>query len=322
MAPLEISNSSIGEEQSPSTITALAWSPLGLAKHKRPVLAVLTSNHLLSLWASTSDMKVPASWQRVYVVNNALHYHLTLSSGHGSSWSRSEAFDERRMVRVRCMAWAPIVNLNDENPSEDQTNGQAGPDFDLEHQPATYSHNFPAQVVLAEEAQLLAIANDCGGVVLLRISSPYTNKSESWGVNLIEQCSGTDTGVLPSLAPKETLQFGHGSIIVPAESDAEENHPSRPSLLATAMARRNFVEQLVWGFWASDNSKRTFAIALTMRINRGLSVSIIHIDADKGELRFHTSEPEARRIDTFEQQSGVAICCRSVGFIPIYRSHC
>lgn len=80
---------SIGEEQARVTVTTLAWSPPGLAKHRRSVLAVLTSNLILSFWASDSSPVDPDSWKRVAVVNDAL-----------SSASRFEQ-------RIRTMAWAP-----------------------------------------------------------------------------------------------------------------------------------------------------------------------------------------------------------------------
>lgn len=85
----ELNDMSIGEEQARATVTALAWSPLGLAKHRRCVLAVLTSNLLLSFWASDSNPTNPDSWKRVAVINRAL------SSG------------SRLQQRIRSMAWAP-----------------------------------------------------------------------------------------------------------------------------------------------------------------------------------------------------------------------
>lgn len=81
---------SIGEEQARATVTALAWSPPGLAKHGRSVLAVLTSNLILSFWASDSNPTEQDSWKRVLVVNKAL------SSG------------SRFQQRIRSMAWAPM----------------------------------------------------------------------------------------------------------------------------------------------------------------------------------------------------------------------
>lgn len=80
---------SIGEEQAKATVAALAWSPSGLAKHRRSVLAVLTSNLILSLWSSDSTPNDLDSWKRVLVVNKAL------SSGF------------RLQQRIRSMAWAP-----------------------------------------------------------------------------------------------------------------------------------------------------------------------------------------------------------------------
>ena len=87
--PASFQEMSIGEEQTRATVTALAWSPPGLAKHGRSVLAVLTSNLLLSLWASNSDPTDLGSWERVSVVNKVL-----LSGS-------------RRQQRIRSMAWAP-----------------------------------------------------------------------------------------------------------------------------------------------------------------------------------------------------------------------
>lgn len=80
---------SIGEEQARATVTALAWSPPGLSNHRRSVLAVLTSNLILSLWASDSTPTDLDSWKRVLVVNKAL------SSG------------SRLQQRIRSMALAP-----------------------------------------------------------------------------------------------------------------------------------------------------------------------------------------------------------------------
>lgn len=80
---------SIGEEQARATVTALAWSPPGLSKHRRSVLAVLTSNLILSLWASDSTPTDLGSWKRVLVVNKIL------------------SLGSRLQQRIRSMAWAP-----------------------------------------------------------------------------------------------------------------------------------------------------------------------------------------------------------------------
>lgn len=87
--PASFNDMSIGEEQARATVTALAWSPAGLATHRRSVLAVLTSNLILSFWASNADPSDANSWERVLVVNKALRP--------GS----------RLQQRIRSMAWSP-----------------------------------------------------------------------------------------------------------------------------------------------------------------------------------------------------------------------
>ncbi|KAI9684353.1 MAG: hypothetical protein M1829_002163 [Trizodia sp. TS-e1964] len=60
---------SIGEEQPSCTISALAWSPPGIAKYRRSVLAVLTTNHFLTLYESTSNPRSLSSWKSALVIN-------------------------------------------------------------------------------------------------------------------------------------------------------------------------------------------------------------------------------------------------------------
>ena len=77
----------IGREQSNSHVIHIAWSPPGLAIHDRCVLAVLTSNGMVSLWASASDTRDQASWKRVLLVGNLFPVSLADT--------------------VRSLAWAP-----------------------------------------------------------------------------------------------------------------------------------------------------------------------------------------------------------------------
>ena len=87
--PASFKDMSIGEEQARATVTALAWSPAGLAIHRRSVLAVLTSNLILSFWAPDANPTDAGSWKRHLVVNKALLPGSLLQQ------------------RIRSMAWAP-----------------------------------------------------------------------------------------------------------------------------------------------------------------------------------------------------------------------
>ena len=88
----------LGEEQSITMVVACAWSPAGLGLHRRSVLAVLTTNHLLSLWQSNSDPQEPESWTRVLVINPTLII--------------SEA--SHVPARILCMNWAPKMSAPDQ----------------------------------------------------------------------------------------------------------------------------------------------------------------------------------------------------------------
>jgi Transcription factor IIIC subunit delta N-term len=92
---------SLGEEQSLSLIIGLAWSPPGIGSHRRSVLAVLTSNHVLSLWESNGTI---GEWTRVFVVNQSLGDHFGRADEAGKGVCR----DKRR---IRKFAWSPPYRL-------------------------------------------------------------------------------------------------------------------------------------------------------------------------------------------------------------------
>ena len=98
-------DASIGEEQSQCTVSALSWSPPGLGVHRRSVLAILTSNLILSLWESiewdrTSTGTV-AKWDRTCIVNHVLPGHFDTET--------EEKHSYRRKVRIRSFTWAPPI---------------------------------------------------------------------------------------------------------------------------------------------------------------------------------------------------------------------
>ncbi|KAL9639291.1 MAG: hypothetical protein Q9204_001167 [Flavoplaca sp. TL-2023a] len=147
----ELEELSIGEEQSPNTIVSLSWSPLGLAKHKRSALAILTTGHILSLWASDSDLRVVSTWKRVLILNKALHLtpeDNAPSEGVASGWGIS-----RRSSRIRSMSWAPV-------------------DADHKYQ--------------ACQSQYLTVTNDADEVVVLHIQSPWSNGGHVWEVQVMD----------------------------------------------------------------------------------------------------------------------------------------
>ncbi|OAP56391.1 hypothetical protein AYL99_09570 [Fonsecaea erecta] len=91
-----ITQFSVGEELSESTVVSLSWSPAGLGIYRRSVLAVLTSNLILSLWESNGRLGV---WQRTAIINQYLP-------------SDEQLNNPREKRRVRAFHWLPALSLS------------------------------------------------------------------------------------------------------------------------------------------------------------------------------------------------------------------
>lgn len=91
---------SLAAEQSTSTVIALAWSPPGLARFRRSVLAVLTSGLVLSLW---EPMGLKRQWTRIAIVNHALYPD--------PSNPTPQKGMELRRVNIRSFQWCPSIKM-------------------------------------------------------------------------------------------------------------------------------------------------------------------------------------------------------------------
>ncbi|KAB8234360.1 uncharacterized protein BDW43DRAFT_60238 [Aspergillus alliaceus] len=134
--PQKRENFSIGPEQSLSTIVGLAWSPPGLAKYRRCLLAVLTSSLLLSFY----DIGPQGRWTRAAIVNNYLR-----------SYFKPSVDDKELRLRkcnIRAFTWCPPLKV----PTADQ-------------HPTSYT-------VPPSESRwgmhILAVTNDDNDVILLQ----------------------------------------------------------------------------------------------------------------------------------------------------------
>lgn len=145
MDPLPWSIFSMPEELSERHVAAIAWSPPGLAKHQRCALAVLTSNHVLSIWECRGRPDTQEDWRRVLVLNHTLRDYFSSSDDRQSSTS-SMPPDEysARSMRIRSFAWSSTLNSS--------SNNLGG---------VTTSNHF------------LAISNECGDIVLAQVRSQY-----------------------------------------------------------------------------------------------------------------------------------------------------
>jgi hypothetical protein len=105
--PAPLPNYSIGEEISGSPPISIAWSPPGLAKHRRCALGALTANLVLSIWSSDGEPQDGSSWDRRLLINNAL-FDYFLNTTDGPSHVDPDPSEQMRLrTRVRAFAWAP-----------------------------------------------------------------------------------------------------------------------------------------------------------------------------------------------------------------------
>jgi hypothetical protein len=115
--PLSYKNFSLGEEQSNSKVTALAWSPEGLGKNRRCVLGVLTSNCVLSLWEAEFHPREAGSWKRTGIVNDALRKYFDGVLGGGDEMDPDDLEElKRKKRRIRSFTWSPKLRGESYDP--------------------------------------------------------------------------------------------------------------------------------------------------------------------------------------------------------------
>ncbi|CAN9357620.1 unnamed protein product [Alternaria alternata] len=144
--PAPISNYSVGEEISNSAPINIAWSPPGLAKHRKCALAALTTNLTLSIWSAEGKLQEEGSWARRLIINDALADHFEDCDDELSHLTVSTKERLRLRSRIRAFAWAPAL------PGPELT-GVVG------------TH-------LSYGQHMIAVSNDDNYLVFLKIESP------------------------------------------------------------------------------------------------------------------------------------------------------
>lgn len=234
----KMENFSIGEELSTSTVTALAWSPPGLAMHRRPVLTVLTSNLLLSFWVPASGTSANSTWQRVLVLNNSIKKSYKQMCLSKQIVEPPTGF--QRKTRVRSMAWAPQVPRSAEKINS----------LSMESR--------------LRRAFLLAVATDDCEVLFLLISSPYTPHSTLWDSKIVKilrfdkrgnLCHSTSLAQEPPGRDSEEVNRHDEQAEHCLTEESPKTAKYRPSLFKSAIRSRLFFENIAWGPWNFDSDQ-------------------------------------------------------------------
>ncbi|KAI2486026.1 TFIIIC-delta multi-domain protein [Pyrenophora tritici-repentis] len=107
--PAPAQNYSVGEEISNNAPINIAWSPPGLAKHRRCGLAALTTGLILSIWSDEGRPQEESSWARRLIVNDALMQYFTEYDEEPSHLTMRPKEQLRLRSRIRAFAWAPAL---------------------------------------------------------------------------------------------------------------------------------------------------------------------------------------------------------------------
>jgi len=97
-----------GEELSERHINGLAWSPHGLGKHGSCLLAVLTSNHVLSLWECSGRLEIKDDWKRSVMVNRFI-VDTDLMSDQVQQTDGVDAIS-KQALRINSFCWVPLTS--------------------------------------------------------------------------------------------------------------------------------------------------------------------------------------------------------------------
>ncbi|KAF1942529.1 hypothetical protein EJ02DRAFT_502786 [Clathrospora elynae] len=107
--PASLQTYSVGEEISNSAVINIAWSPPGLAKHRRCALATHTANLVLSIWSAEGKPQDQSNWGRRLIVNHALAEYFEGLDDEPSHLTMPSKDRLRLRSRIRAFAWAPAL---------------------------------------------------------------------------------------------------------------------------------------------------------------------------------------------------------------------
>jgi hypothetical protein len=107
--PASSSTFSVGEEVSVGEVSALAFSPQGLAKFGRCCLAILHQNLTLAIWTPGPNPRKPQSWKRSLVINRELDEYFQ------EICPRATIDTLRSMRRIRSFSWSPTASFESKN---------------------------------------------------------------------------------------------------------------------------------------------------------------------------------------------------------------
>ncbi|CAK3911068.1 Hypothetical predicted protein [Lecanosticta acicola] len=213
--PLSTRHFSIGEELSRREAIGAAWSSPGLAKHKRCALAVLTANHVLSIWEADGPSESSTSWKRKLIINHAVQKYYERNERQFSGERKFDSAEQRQVQqRIRAFTWSPALR---------------GKQLD---------DNVMAAAVDWGD-HFLAVATEGGHMLLIHVQSPHTDYSTSfeWKAAVCSRLN-IATGTIPApsedaRARSETADYVSWGEWRPDPNNPAENYSLAPLAYVT-----------------------------------------------------------------------------------------
>ncbi|KAH0541476.1 hypothetical protein FGG08_004086 [Glutinoglossum americanum] len=171
---------SIGEEQSAALISGIAWSPPGIARYRRCILAVLSTTHILSLFEPPSSSPLFGGWRRALIVNTTVKGYLRAQENAEKGSEDDKSKLRRLRGRIRAFSWSYESYFGDASLCQDK-------DGDFSRATGEF---------------FLALANENNEIIFVQICSPCGHiPAEARGewsariVGRIQAHPGDDVGV-------------------------------------------------------------------------------------------------------------------------------
>ncbi len=181
-----------------------------------------------------------ASWERVFVVNNGIRESLERKSRLNRASNPTDSVP-RRVLRIRSVAWAPLMQRNLGN-AETRFSGAAKPYF-------------------------LAVTTDDESVLFLSVSSPYIHNCTYWDASVMGQYTFNGKNrMTKSLSTLQAVEEGSGPETTGCQGQSDTQQESlygRGSLLYAALKTKRFIDRVSWGTWIQ--AKAFAEISVTFR---------------------------------------------------------
>jgi len=248
-------------------------------------------------------MAVPESWERVCLVNDAIKAALREEKFK----SRFKSVNSPRLRRIRSAAWAPSRDLVCFDDCGYMIAKEA-----LQRHSAHSDRNGTLEtsgadnhLSLSTTQQLLAVANDCGSLYILKVCSPSTGTLNVWEAAVVEMYFLPTHGHMVENTPHilSANDTVYHKLVEHQDIEQQNLHQTlnpSPSLLAAAFDQVNFIDDVSWSPWIRDFREVTDHDMLTITRNGVLSQLNFQTNLKQDSIWCYCSDLMTRKQDILE----------------------